>query len=260
MHYIWAIPVPAQKASVTEMSLWETVTHSGPVVFGILMLLIVFSVSSWAIIAYKLRALGRATSSSAAFLEAFWQSGRMDAIYGKLDLFEDSPVAAVFKAGFKELQRVMPKPGENRSDGGEMMGGAENVERAMRRAYGAQMTIMERLVPVLATTGSTAPFIGLLGTVLGIMKSFQQIGMMGTASLATVAPGISEALIATAAGLFAAIPAVIAFNFFNARIRVLGAEMEQFAADFMNIVRRHFMHQPGTSAPPPSSSAAPGAA
>src|SRR4029077_5797102 len=115
----------------------------------------------------------------------------------------------------------------------------ENVERAMRRANGAQLTVMESLIPFLATTGSTAPFIGLLGTVLGIMKSFQQIGSMGVASLATVAPGISEALIATAAGLFAAIPAVIAFNFFNARIRVLGAEMEHFSADFMNIVRRH---------------------
>jgi biopolymer transport protein TolQ len=244
MNHIWVFPVASQKASTTDISLWETVTHSGPVVFGILVLLIVFSVVSWAIIAFKGMALRKATFMSAEFLDAFWQSGRMDQIFSKVDQFEPSPVAAVFKAGFKELQRVMPKSGEAGSAaGGELMGGAENVERAMRRAYGAQLTQLEALIPVLATTGSTAPFIGLLGTVLGIMKSFQQIGSVGVASLATVAPGISEALIATAAGLFAAIPAVIAFNFFNARIRVLGGEMEQFSQDFMNIVRRHFMQQ-----------------
>ncbi|MBI5494992.1 MAG: protein TolQ [Deltaproteobacteria bacterium] len=243
MHSIFAFPVAAQqKASATDISLWDTVTHSGPVVFSILVLLLVFSVVSWGIIAHKAAALRRATRQSASFLDAFWQSGRMDAIYGRVEEFDASPVAAVFKAGFRELQRVMPKAGENReAKADDMLGGVENVERAMRRAAGAQLTGLESLIPFLATTGSTAPFIGLLGTVLGIMKSFQQIGTVGVASLATVAPGISEALIATAVGLFAAIPAVIAFNFFNARIRVLSAEMEQFAADFMNIVRRHFM-------------------
>lgn len=240
MNHIWVFPVAAQKASSTDMSLWEVVTHSGPVVFGILLLLILFSVASWAIIALKAIQLQKATTTSAAFLDAFWQSGRMDAIYSKLDQFDPSPLASVFRSGFKELQRVMPRAGEER-EGGDMLGGAENVERAMRRTSGAQLTELEALVPMLATTGSTAPFIGLLGTVLGIMKAFQQIGNVGVASLATVAPGISEALIATAAGLFAAIPAVIAFNFFNARIRVLGSEMEMFSADFMNIVRRHFM-------------------
>lgn len=241
MNFLYAFPVASQKASSTDLSLWETVTHSGPVVFGILMLLIIFSVVSWAIIAFKVAALRKATTQSALFLDAFWQSGRMDAIYGRVEEFQASPVAAVFKAGFRELQRVMPKAGETREAGGDMLGGAENVERAMRRASGAQLTIMESLIPFLATTGSTAPFIGLLGTVLGIMKSFGEIGKIGVASLATVAPGISEALIATAAGLFAAIPAVIAYNYFNTRIRVLGAEMDAFAADFMNIVRRHFM-------------------
>ena len=102
------------------------------------------------------------------------------------------------------------------------------------------MTELGRLVPFLATVGSTSPFIGLFGTVIGIMKSFQDIGLKGSANLATVAPGIAEALIATAAGLAAAIPAVIAYNWFGSRIKVLGAEMENFSHDFMNIVRRHF--------------------
>ncbi|MEW5849856.1 MAG: protein TolQ [Myxococcota bacterium] len=241
MHSITAFLVPAQKASATDLSLWETLTHSGPVVFSILVLLILFSVVSWAIIAYKIWVLREATVKSAAFLDSFWASKRLDVIYGRVDEFLPSPVAAVFKAGYLELTRVMPKPGEAADKEAALFGGAENVERAMRRAAGAQLTSLESLVPTLATTGSTAPFIGLLGTVLGIMKAFHQIGVVGAASLATVAPGISEALIATAVGLFAAIPAVIAFNFFNARIRVLGTEMESFSADFMNIVRRHFM-------------------
>lgn len=250
MHSLYAFLVPAQqaKASATDASLWETVTHSGPVVFGILVLLIVFSVVSWAIIGYKVWNLRNATLRSAEFLDSFWASKRLDVIFSRVEDFSPSPVAAVFKTGYQELLRVMPKPGAGDGDK-DLFGGAENVERALRRASGAQVTMLESLVPILATTGSTAPFIGLLGTVLGIMKAFQEIGKVGVASLATVAPGISEALIATAAGLFAAIPAVIAYNFFNARIRVLAAEMEHFSADFMNIVRRHFMSAGGGGQP-----------
>jgi biopolymer transport protein TolQ len=129
---------------------------------------------------------------------------------------------------------------EKDEKGSMSFGGIENIERALRRASTTEMTELERLVPFLATVGSTSPFIGLFGTVIGIMKSFAEIGAKGSANLATVAPGIAEALIATAAGLLAAIPAVIAYNFFGARIKVLGVEMENFSADFMNIVRRHF--------------------
>jgi biopolymer transport protein TolQ len=245
---VFLLPAQSPGRSATDISLWETVTHSGPVVFSILLLLLLFSVVSWAIIAYKAWNLRNATTKSADFLDSFWSSRRLDVIYSRVDEFAPSPVAAVFKAGYQELMRVMPKPGETRDSEKDVFGGTENVERALRRASGAQVTMLESLVPFLATTGSTAPFIGLLGTVLGIMKAFQQIGAVGAASLATVAPGISEALIATAVGLFAAIPAVIAFNFFNARIKVLAAEMDHFSADFMNIVRRHFLAAGGGGA------------
>ena len=146
-----------------------------------------------------------------------------------------SPVAQVFRSGYVELARLKKRSGDD-----DLGGGIENVERALRRSANAESTAMESMTAFLATVGSTAPFIGLFGTVWGIMKAFQDIGRMGSANLATVAPGISEALIATAAGLAAAIPAVIAYNFFLARIRVLEGEMEAFSSDFLNIVKRHF--------------------
>jgi biopolymer transport protein TolQ len=124
---------------------------------------------------------------------------------------------------------------------GDELSGLDNITRAMKRSHTAEITHLESLVPFLATTGSTAPFIGLFGTVWGIMIAFQDIGKMGSANLATVAPGISEALIATATGLAAAIPAVIAYNYFNSKIKVLDAEMESFTSDFLNIIKRHFM-------------------
>ena len=119
--------------------------------------------------------------------------------------------------------------------------GTDNVQRALRRAITTEMTRMTQMVPFLATTGNTAPFIGLFGTVWGIMNSFASIGQKGSANLAVVAPGISEALVATAAGLAAAIPAVIAFNFFMSKIRVVESELQSFSADFLNIIERDIL-------------------
>jgi biopolymer transport protein TolQ len=223
-------------------SIWATVTHSGPLAFAVLLLLVVFSVISWGIILVKYLAIRQAQRSSAVFLETFWQSKRLDEIFQKSEELSNSPLAQVFRAGYQELVKVKQREQKEKSDveKGMSFGGVENVERALRRAATTEMTELERLVPFLATVGSTSPFIGLFGTVIGIMKSFAEIGAKGSANLATVAPGIAEALIATAAGLLAAIPAVIAFNYFGSRIKVLGAEMENFSADFMNIVRRHF--------------------
>jgi biopolymer transport protein TolQ len=120
------------------------------------------------------------------------------------------------------------------------LGGIDNLIRALRRAASTELTSLERLIPFLATTGSTAPFIGLFGTVWGILRAFQKIGIEGTASIAVVGPDIAHALIATAVGLAAAIPAVMAYNYFNSRIRVLTTEMDNFSDDFLNIVKRHF--------------------
>lgn len=228
-------PAPATPV-VTDISLWETMTHSGPISFAALLLLIAFSVTSWAIIVHKYLSLRRAARESERFLAAFWEAKRLDQMYQQSDQYAKSPLAQVFRSGYIELARLKKRSGDDETLGG----GIENVERALRRSQSAEMTSLESLTSFLATVGSTAPFIGLFGTVWGIMKAFQDIGRMGSANLATVAPGISEALIATAAGLAAAIPAVIAFNYFLARIRVLEAEMDNFSSDFLNIVKRHF--------------------
>ena len=222
-------------------SMWATITHSGPLAFAVLLLLVAFSVVSWGLILVKYLAIRQAQRSSAMFLETFWQSKRLDEIFQKSEQLSTSPLAQVFRAGYQELVKVKQREQKEKGEADKMVfGGVENVERALRRAATTEMTELERLVPFLATVGSTSPFIGLFGTVIGIMKSFAEIGAKGSANLATVAPGIAEALIATAAGLLAAIPAVIAFNYFGSRIKVLGAEMENFSNDFMNIVRRHF--------------------
>ena len=232
----------AQTGSVTEISLWQMITHSGPVVFGVLLLLVLASVASWAVIAYKAYVVRQAQVHSVSFLESFWQSKRLDEIFGESDKYRRSPIAQVFRAGYVELAKVKQRAQSKEEQGAEvaMLDPSTNIERALRRATTSELTHLESLVPFLATCGSTSPFVGLFGTVIGIMKAFRDIGNVGSANLATVAPGIAEALIATAAGLAAAIPAVIAYNYFNSKIRVLASEMENFSADFMNIVRRHF--------------------
>ena len=168
----------------------------------------------------------------------------LDSIYQKSESLSGSPVSQVFRAGYIELAKIkkIEKGGEGPTGDHDdaQLGDLESVERSMRRASATELTGLESLIPFLATVGSTAPFIGLLGTVVGIMTSFQDIGRMGNANLATVAPGVGGALVATAFGLFAAIPAVIAYNYFVSRIRVLDTEMQSFSADFLNIIKRHF--------------------
>ncbi|MCC7381104.1 MAG: protein TolQ [Deltaproteobacteria bacterium] len=202
-----------------------------------MLLLVIFSIVSWGIIIYKALHLRTARGQSEEFLEAFWQAKRLDAVYQQSESFQKSPISQVFRAGYIELARLKKTSGEDQTMLG---GGIENVERALRRAQNSESTALMALTPFLATVGSTAPFIGLFGTVWGIMKAFNDIGRMGSANLATVAPGISEALIATAVGLVAAIPAVIAFNYFLSTIKVLESEMDSFSSDFLNIVKRHF--------------------
>lgn len=230
-------PAAEAAAPAADLDLWATITHSGPIGFAAFALLVLFSVVSWGIIAHKAWYLQRASRSSERFLAAFWEAKRLDQIYQQSEQYSFSPICQVFRSGYVELARLKKKSG----DGEEGLGGGiENVERALRRSQNAEVTALESLTPFLATVGSTSPFIGLFGTVWGIMKAFQDIGRMGSANLATVAPGISEALIATAAGLAAAIPAVIAYNYFLSKIRVLETEMDAFGSDFLNIVKRHF--------------------
>ncbi len=219
----------------------QIVLNSGPIVMTVLVLLLAASVVSWAIILKKWLRLRSAQDQSTQFLETFWQSKRLDAIYERAETLSGSPISQVFRAGYVELSKVTARPkGQADEDMGAQLGGIENVERALKRAAAAEVTALEASVPFLGTTASAAPFVGLFGTVWGIMRAFHGIYQMGNANLATVAKPISEALIATAFGLFAAIPAVVAYNYFVSRIRVLDIEMTNFSNDFLNIVRRHF--------------------
>ena len=232
----------APVTSTPDYGFWHSVTHAGATEQGIMLLLLGMSVVSWGIIAYKVRYLQKAYKQSEGFLDAFWASKRLDAIFQTSENLSSSPISQVFRAGYIELAKLKKKGKDDATDVpfGSEPGDLESIERSMRRAASAELTGLETLVPFLATTGSTAPFIGLFGTVVGIMSSFQDIGAMGNANLSTVAPGIGGALVATAFGLFAAIPAVVAYNYFLSKIRVLQSEMENFSADFLNIVKRHF--------------------
>jgi len=217
----------------------DMIRHGGPVVSAVLIILVLASLASWTIIFRKLLHLRRAQAESLRFLETFWRSKRLDSIYTASEQMPVSPVAQVFRAGYVELSKVTQQPATEETSLHDQLGGFENVERALARATNAELTTLEQSIPFLGTTAAAAPFVGLFGTVWGIMGAFRDIYAAGNANLATVARPISEALIATAVGLFAAIPALVAFNAFNSRIRVLDNEMRNFGADFLNIIKRH---------------------
>jgi len=220
----------------------ELITNAGPVVKAVLLVLLYFSVVSWAIILLKQRMVFRATRDSERFLDFFWAKKRFDVIGHGLKDYAHSPLTVLFREGYQELLKTQRRhEGEEESFVAEL-GGAENVARALRRATTSETHRLEKYLTFLATTGSTAPFIGLFGTVWGIMDAFHGIGKTGSASLAVVAPGISEALVATAIGLVAAIPAVVGYNHFVNKINVLTGEMDNFSQEFLNIVQ-HMMRR-----------------
>jgi biopolymer transport protein TolQ len=239
----WSVAVQ-QEAPFRQDNIVDMVVHSGPVVQGVLYLLLAFSVISWGIIFYKFRQIQQARRESERFTEVFWDAKNLAAISAASLEMKESPVAQVFRAGYQELMRITRgrkqlNPGEGNPTNEE--GGVENVERAMRRASREQITRLERALTFLATTASTAPFIGLFGTVWGIMDAFIGLSRTQASTIQAVAPGIAEALIATAVGLAAAIPSVMAYNYFSRQVRVLTAEMENFSAEFLNIAERHFL-------------------
>ncbi len=228
-------PIPAD-----GLNYLDVIAHAGVVELSVLGLLLGASVASWTIIVRKYAHLQLAQKESAAFLETFWQSKRLDAIFEGAEKTAQSPVSQVFRAGYIELSKLTQQPQGGESAMSERLGGIENVERALHRAQVSELTHLESTVPFLGTTATAAPFVGLFGTVWGIMNAFSDIYAQGNANLATVAQPISHALIATAFGLFAAIPAVVAYNYFLSKIKVLDSEMQNFSSDFLNIVKRHF--------------------
>lgn len=225
--------------------------NAGPMVQFVLLLLLFFSITSWTIIIVKFRYLRKAFRESSAFTDFFWKSRDLSEAYSKSKQLKGSPVARVFRVGYLELKRVSQSgigaagEGEPSPEANHRFMGTDNIQRALRRATSTEVTRMIQMVPFLATTGNTTPFIGLFGTVWGIMNSFHGIGLRGSASLAVVAPGISEALVATAAGLAAAIPAVIAYNYFSQKVRTIESELHSFSADFLNIVERDILRENG---------------
>jgi biopolymer transport protein TolQ len=224
-----------------SMDIIALLLQASPVVKGVLLLLIFMSVLCWYVIGSKALYLSRAASRSTQFLDSFWKTSRLDDVWKMTEASPPSPVSEVFRAGYVELAKLRRQRGEQGQVAAEThLGDIESIQRSLERARTTATMEMEHRVPLLATTASAAPFIGLFGTVWGIMNSFRSIGAKGAANLATVAPGIAEALVATAIGLIAAIPAVMAYNYFVRRIRVVSADMETFANDFLNIIRRRF--------------------
>ena len=249
--FIAQIPVGASIGGAFANDIVQMIIHAGPMVKFVLGILLTFSTVSWAIIFVKYRLFSNAKKETESFLEIFWEGRGLKRVYGACKDLPFSPVARLFSSGYSEINRIQKIQASSNSEEGQGTAGADsaqrsqqaimdNLERSLKRAEIDQINRMEKALGFLATTGNTAPFIGLFGTVWGIMDSFRGIGLKGAANLAVVAPGISEALIATAAGLAAAIPAVVAFNYFNQKISALRAEMDIFKSDFLSMIERQF--------------------
>jgi biopolymer transport protein TolQ len=210
----------------------EMVSHSTPVGYGVLALLLCLSLISWAIIFSKWSSLRRALDANAKFLRAFRKAEGLDAIVAASEQFRPAPLVVVFDFGYEEIHRQVKSRGTLRNKA--------SLERSLQLGISEEMTKLDRNLSWLATTASVAPFIGLLGTVIGIIKAFNDLATAGSASLRAVGPGISDALLATAVGLFAAIPAAMAYNHFGHMLKEIGARMDDFSIEFLNMTERSF--------------------
>ncbi|MFW2366421.1 MAG: protein TolQ [Desulforhopalus sp.] len=229
-----------------QLSISDMIFHAGPVGQLVMLTLLIFSLVSWTIVIMKARLFKKVRLDSEDFLETFWNSANLNEAHVAAEEFEFSPQAAVFVAGFSELQKINKI--RNRQEDSKsaetldmQLATMDNLKRAIRKAESQKISQLGRSLPFLATTGSATPFIGLFGTVWGIMASFHDIGQRGSASLAVVAPGISEALVATAAGLAVAIPAVIFYNYFANKLDEVDGETSNFSTDFLNLVERDLL-------------------
>lgn len=226
------------------LSVVDLLLGTGPVVQAVIWILIAFSVGSWGIILYKIVQTSRARRESERFITIFWESKNLQAINNASIGLRYSPVAQVFRAGYQELiqltrakRQAVGAEGQFTAD----FGGIENVMRSMKRQENVEMTKLEYGITFLATTGSTCPFVGLFGTVWGIMTAFLGLAAAHSSSIQAVAPGIAEALVTTAIGLVAAIPAQVFYNYLTARVHVLVTDMDNFISEFLNIAERHFL-------------------
>lgn len=223
-----------------DLSILHLILNAGVIVQAVLVLLILLSLMSWTVIFNKWRFYRRTRSEAESFSKAFWSGSDMDTILAGIpQQYPDSPLPNIFQSGYREFMRIRREATENESGKIVAGSGIDGVRRALDAAYSREMEKLSRHLAFLATVGSTSPFIGLFGTVWGIVNAFQGIALTKNTSLIAVAPGIAEALVATAFGLIAAIPAVVAYNKFSADLKRTGANMEQFGSEFLNIVSRH---------------------
>lgn len=241
--YAFALQVQSEAAvdPAATHDILSLIARSSLLAKLVLLILILFSVISWGVILYKLWALGRAERQSAAFLDVFRKSSKFSEVQAVCKNLNDSPLVGVFQAGYAELntqlrQAAPAAPAPPRAT----LRSLPALDRALLRAATVEVNRLEERIPFLATTASITPYIGLFGTVWGIMTAFQGIGATGSTNLGVVAPGIAEALIATAAGLFAAIPAVYFYNHLTGRVKLLASEMDDFSLEFLNISERNF--------------------
>jgi len=249
-----ALLLQGQGGAVAEGSgttILKLVAESSPLSKSVLLILGLLSIISWSIILYKKWTFWRSARQSASFLDVFRRSNKFSEVQAVCRSLGESPLVGLFQAGYAELtaqlrqtsavdtaetQAPNPKAAASRPT----LKSLPAVDRALMRASVVEVNKLEKRLPFLATTASIAPFVGLFGTVVGIMMAFQGIGATGSTNLSVVAPGIADALIATAAGLVAAIPAVVAYNHLTNRVRLFAAEMDDFAMEFLNIAERNF--------------------
>jgi biopolymer transport protein TolQ len=215
------VPTPASGSAIVEM-----LQNSGPIALTVLGLLAISSLFSWAVIFAKLSSFGRARTQSLRFLRAFRKATRLQDIAAVSEQFKPSPLVDVFDEVYETYRRQTGGAGPPRN--------ITSLERSAQTAASEALTVLERRMTWLATIGAVSPFVGLFGTIMGIVDAFHGLGTAGTATLRAVAPGISEALITTAAGLLVAVPAVVAYNQFTGRLREFGARMDDFARELLN--------------------------
>ncbi len=222
----------------------ELIARSSPIAKAILLLLLLFSVVSWTIVLYKLWQFRRAEQQTTSFLDVFRKSSKFSEVQSVCRSLSESPLVGIFQSGYGELNAQLRQQSSSEQAAEEgsrpRLKSIEALDRALLRASSVEVNKLERRVPFLATTASITPFIGLFGTVWGIMGAFEGIGQTGSTSLGVVAPGIAEALIATAAGLGAAIPAVYFYNHLTNRVKLSASSMDDFSLEFLNIAERNF--------------------
>jgi biopolymer transport protein TolQ len=225
-------PFAAHLLFQATTNFWDLISHSSALINAVLGILIIFSIYSWTIIFAKWSSFGTARKSDARFLRAFRKANGLEAVMVASEQFRPAPLVAVFDSGYQEVSRQIKQRGG--------LSSRDSVSRSLQIGTNQQLSRMEQNLSWLATTASVSPFIGLFGTVLGIIRAFENLGTAGSTSLRSVGPGISEALIATAAGLFAAIPAAMAYNHFGHQLKEMGSTMDDFSLEFLNMIERSF--------------------